>query len=774
MPSGSSVTAGYAAPSHMAANASPRSTYTDPLVAQSSYRSNPPSRLQDDIQTADDFEGDADADEDDEDGEHLDGSEAHHNMINESTVKSGYLEKKGEKRKTWKKRWFVLRSSKLAYYKNDKEYQLLRFIDVGDIKTVASVELKKSVNTFGIVTPKRTFYVRAASRSEMESWIEVLNEVMTQYAQSSTMTQEMAAIELANTETPAPSATLPQQISHPPRRSISQERAPTSTTLPIKIGVPNQGNLSAPAQPRPIPGSAAFSPLTATSDSETGAERYGLSYTSSTGPSIAGSPSTRTDPSQHFLLAGQSPGGGGGHTSGSEMSDLGGHQRRPSAGYGSLPRQRSTSATRRLASFSSGAADQPSSPILPHGGGGGQVLSSSDEEDEWDEEEVADQAMPLPALGSSQSSQQHQHQQQQQQQQHQQQPPSLQLQVQSQQLGQQGQPSPLSISPLPPGGSDLIRDPNKVITQGYLMKQSGRRKVWRKRWFVLTSSRLLYSRSHMDAKAHRQIPIASMLDAIEYEPKKASSAIPTSPGIGSPSSNPFGFESTGLGAFGDRDGNTPFSPGSSAPIGPPEKPERRGSMVAAAAGVASNMTAGMVGSKKRKENCFQIITPKRTFILCAPGEDEEIKWISALKTLITRQRNGQTPSANPPLSPTSLGPASAFPFYSSAASVGGNAGGAGTPGVTSPTVKYSSPVPPSKGPATASGAPNPANSQPNAAAPAAGAGPTAVTAPHGQLSSMAAAAHTLSANPITPAPPSNGDSSLPPEVSSSTPTATAT
>ena len=153
------------------------------------------------------------------------------------------------------------------------------------------------------------------------------------------------------------------------------------------------------------------------------------------------------------------------------MSDIGGHQRRPSGGFGSMSRQRSTSGTRRLASFSSGNADQPpSSPGIAQGSG--QVLSSSDEEDEWDEEEVADRAMPLPALGTSQSSQQ---------------PPSLTLQVHSQ---QQGQPSPLSISSLPSAGSDLIRDPNKVITQGYLMKQSGRRKVWRKRWFVLTPSRL--------------------------------------------------------------------------------------------------------------------------------------------------------------------------------------------------------------------------------------------------------------------------------------------
>lgn len=39
-------------------------------------------------------------------------------------------------------------------------------------------------------------------------------------------------------------------------------------------------------------------------------------------------------------------------------------------------------------------------------------------------------------------------------------------------------------------------DPNKVIMSGYLTKQ-GKRKNWRKRYFILVSSRLMYSRSHM-------------------------------------------------------------------------------------------------------------------------------------------------------------------------------------------------------------------------------------------------------------------------------------
>lgn len=41
-------------------------------------------------------------------------------------VKSGYLMKKGERRKAWKKRWFVLRGAQVAMYKNDK----VRFVNL--------------------------------------------------------------------------------------------------------------------------------------------------------------------------------------------------------------------------------------------------------------------------------------------------------------------------------------------------------------------------------------------------------------------------------------------------------------------------------------------------------------------------------------------------------------------------------------------------------------------------------------------------------------------
>jgi hypothetical protein len=59
------------------------------------------------------------------------------------------------------------------------------------------------------------------------------------------------------------------------------------------------------------------------------------------------------------------------------------------------------------------------------------------------------------------------------------------------------EPEDSRAAPLPKTpGDGGFGDPNKVIISGYLMKQ-GKRKNWRKRWFVLMSTRLVYSRSHM-------------------------------------------------------------------------------------------------------------------------------------------------------------------------------------------------------------------------------------------------------------------------------------
>ncbi|CEH18908.1 hypothetical protein CBOM_05608 [Ceraceosorus bombacis] len=513
--------------------------------------------------TEDDFD-EADG-EDEEEGEEVDhGGNAGDQLRNETSVKSGYLYKRGEKRKNWKKRWFVLRSSKLCYYKNEKEYQLLRFIDIEDVHTIASIELKRIEHSFGIVTSTRQYYVRASSKAEKESWIKALNEVKEQIRQRSTLTQEFNS----NSEPEAEMASL---------------------------------RLDAPG----------------------GAEQFGLSYTSqsSAGPSLGSSPQSRG------LGMRRSPSPSGDVSQGAEGS-LG---RKSGQKLGDAPNEKGASALRQSMEQTTGWTFGGTSDggNAPGGGTAGAALSSSEEDEDpedWDEEERADQAMPLPGTSLS--------------------PPNA----------PHGTNASTSSNTTPPASSmpkqpqrsataDFLKDPNKVIHQGYLMKQSSRRKVWRKRWFVLTSSKLMYARSHMDAKSHRQIPLSSILDAIEYTSKKQPILTippgPQSPGPHSPSAISFQL------GHGNQDAPERREASGGAPVG-----GGSGFSATTAAGMASNMSANLTGGvgstgsqKRKKENCFKIITPKRTFVVGAPTEEEEIKWLSALQALLTRSREAQNPSS---------------------------------------------------------------------------------------------------------------------------------
>ncbi|KAG8906339.1 hypothetical protein FRB99_007119 [Tulasnella sp. 403] len=97
-------------------------------------------------------------------------------LNDENIAKAGYLDKKGERRKTWKRRWFVLRQTQLSYYKSDKEYKLLCLLPLSEIHSVTPVTLKRHHHTFGMVTPSRTYYVQASSDAEVDSWVRALNE----------------------------------------------------------------------------------------------------------------------------------------------------------------------------------------------------------------------------------------------------------------------------------------------------------------------------------------------------------------------------------------------------------------------------------------------------------------------------------------------------------------------------------------------------------------------------------------------------------------------
>ena len=110
-------------------------------------------------------------DDDDDDNEE---QEMPQELVNEQVVHAGFLLKRSEKRKTWKRRWVVLRASQLALYRNEKEYLLLNVLNVSEIHKVTAVEMKRLDFVICIMAPERTWYFRACDQQDMAAWLEAL------------------------------------------------------------------------------------------------------------------------------------------------------------------------------------------------------------------------------------------------------------------------------------------------------------------------------------------------------------------------------------------------------------------------------------------------------------------------------------------------------------------------------------------------------------------------------------------------------------------------
>lgn len=364
-------------------------------------------------------------DEDDEGGwRESDVTAAQRGSLDETVLMAGYLWKKGERRKTWKKRWFVLRPAHIAVYKTSAEYKLLRLVDLAEVHACTPVVLKKHANTLGLVSPTRTFYLQAETPREVQDWV----------------------------------------------RAISDARQALLTTASQTGG----------SSPVPIPT-----------------------------PRAAAAPAS------------------------SHVSSLLSHS--------------------------------------PHG----HHLTSSDSDD----------ASPAPA---------------------------------GPMVHYAATPTVHSSSP--------SKDAPKVVLSGYLMKCGSRRHNWHKRWFVLSGEKLVYSRSHMDTKPHREIPLAQILDALEYD-------LP---------------------------------------------PHRHTPSVSAPAGVSPPQASSSVadgGDGTHGRNTFKVITTKRTLLVCAPSEEEEIKWLSAVRALIARRSGAGVVPGDAPARPGAPGPAPSPEVHGSQSGNAGPGGG---------------------------------------------------------------------------------------------------
>ncbi|KAI8140116.1 hypothetical protein BJV82DRAFT_581407 [Fennellomyces sp. T-0311] len=149
----------------------------------------------------------------------------------------GWLYKQGDKYKTWNKRWFVLKSSNLFYFKSPKEVRMKGIIHLRGYRIVPDESIHPGKYSFKAQHEReRTFYFYTDSKESMRMWIKVLMKAtITRDFASPVMSSNHVAtvpLEVAQRLRPRPPSMLimpkqPQQqagsppispVDHPPAR----------------------------------------------------------------------------------------------------------------------------------------------------------------------------------------------------------------------------------------------------------------------------------------------------------------------------------------------------------------------------------------------------------------------------------------------------------------------------------------------------------------------------------------------------------------------------
>eukprot|EP00013_Stygamoeba_regulata_P023768 CAMPEP_0177647334 /NCGR_PEP_ID=MMETSP0447-20121125/10243_1 /TAXON_ID=0 /ORGANISM="Stygamoeba regulata, Strain BSH-02190019" /LENGTH=1221 /DNA_ID=CAMNT_0019149909 /DNA_START=85 /DNA_END=3750 /DNA_ORIENTATION=- len=96
--------------------------------------------------------------------------------ISTKPLKTGYLTKRGGSYGKWQRRFFVLKSNFLSYFKDPKDAKPAGLIDLENARVYRTNSKKKAdIHAFEVVTPNRTYYIRAEAAVETEEWIQALN-----------------------------------------------------------------------------------------------------------------------------------------------------------------------------------------------------------------------------------------------------------------------------------------------------------------------------------------------------------------------------------------------------------------------------------------------------------------------------------------------------------------------------------------------------------------------------------------------------------------------
>ncbi|KAL2271904.1 hypothetical protein VTJ83DRAFT_1275 [Remersonia thermophila] len=93
-------------------------------------------------------------------------------------IKSGYVQKRTQKTKTWRTIYLVLRPNTLSIYKSDKEEKLRHKLYLSDLTAVTLLKdpKHKRPNVFGLFSPSRNYHFQAPTSKDAQEWVDLIRQ----------------------------------------------------------------------------------------------------------------------------------------------------------------------------------------------------------------------------------------------------------------------------------------------------------------------------------------------------------------------------------------------------------------------------------------------------------------------------------------------------------------------------------------------------------------------------------------------------------------------
>ncbi|KAI0976219.1 PH domain-containing protein [Xylaria arbuscula] len=93
-------------------------------------------------------------------------------------LKSGYAQKRTQRRKVWKTVYLVLRPNALYIYKSEKESKLRNKLYLSDLSAVVSLKdpKQKRNHLFGLFSPAKNYHFEAPTAKDAQEWIDLVRQ----------------------------------------------------------------------------------------------------------------------------------------------------------------------------------------------------------------------------------------------------------------------------------------------------------------------------------------------------------------------------------------------------------------------------------------------------------------------------------------------------------------------------------------------------------------------------------------------------------------------